>query len=167
MTIEHKITKKKLITHPGKHPEYFGRPMPEVDGLKQKKSKYNIDKFLTTPTSDLPPGIICSICHGTTDHITQHLLRQGRKTLQLCDCCYKGKLKANNSERLAQQSSKYGEKPQPLFVRQMTPDTQAITFFCARASGDKAIAEKTFETIHEFVSKSRLKKNSSGKVLKP
>ena len=41
------------------------------------------------------------------------------------------------------------------FLRKNTEDKQAIAFLCARNSGGHPIGQKTFETIHKFVSKSR------------
>ena len=97
ITITFEMTRKLheliLILYQGQYPECFGRPMPEVNGLNQKKSKDNMEQFATTETSRLPPGLQCSTYQGTTDHITQHFVRPDNKTLQICNPCYHGVLK--------------------------------------------------------------------------
>jgi hypothetical protein len=157
--IKKEMTKRlnKQITHtlPGKHAEFFGRPMPEEDGLNLKKSKTNMEAFARIRNaSELPAGLKCSTFRGTTDKLTHHLILQDNKVLQLCKYCLQGVTKAKKSEKLFQQDPIYGDQPLQFLRKNMT-DKQAIAILCARDSGNRPIKEKTFKTIQNFVSQSR------------
>lgn len=134
-------------------PELYERELPDIQ-LLQKRSKSNVQAFQQLiDLNELPAGMICRKCLGSTDSLITQFHCQN--AIQLCNWCSESKVRGSCSirERMFQQDHRNNALVQ--LPSRRVVGKQIVIFCVARKSNRSRLPKKSFKSLWKFIKSSK------------